>query len=252
LTLGSKFEHNDYTGFEVQPSVRFLWKPRARHTAWMAISRAVRTPSRAEHDVRANGTVFPPDALFPGSPPAMNSLLGSRDFDSEKLLAYELGYRILATDELSVDIATFYNDYDNLRTFEPGTPFLETSPSPPHLVIPTIGDNKMDGETYGIELAADWRVLDWWRLQAAYTYLQIQLNLDEDSRDTLSKSAEGESPHHQISFQSSMDLVKDLELDMWVRYIDDLPSQNVESYITLDARLGWKGLHICRVLPVSE
>jgi len=27
LTLGSKFEHNDHTGFEVQPTARFLWTP---------------------------------------------------------------------------------------------------------------------------------------------------------------------------------------------------------------------------------
>ena len=98
----------------------------------------------------------------------------------------------------------------------------------------------MKGETYGIERAADWRVLDWWRMQAAYTYLQMQLHLDGDSKDTLSEGAEGESPRHQVSLRSSMELIRDMEFDLWVRYVDNLPSQDVGSYITLDARLGRK------------
>ena len=98
----------------------------------------------------------------------------------------------------------------------------------------------MKGETYGVEVAANWFALDWWRLQAAYTYLQMQLHLDADSGDTMSESAEGESPHHQISFRSSTDLPMDLELDLWVRYVDNLPTQNVGSYITLDTRFAWK------------
>lgn len=234
LTLGSKFEHNDYTGFEIQPSVRLIWTPYRQHSVWTAVSRAVRTPSRAEEDVRINQKVFP------GSPPRVVSLFGNHDFDSEELIAYELGYRVQLMDRLSLDIAAFYNDYDDLRTEEPGEPFPETSPSPPHLVIPYTAGNKMKGETYGIELAADWRVLDWWRLQAAYTYLQMQLHLDGDSRDMRSVSAEGESPHNQVSLRSSMDLTRDLDFDLWLRYVDNLPSQDVGSYITLDARLGWK------------
>ena len=234
MTLGSKFEHNDYTGFEIQPSVRLMWTPSRQHSVWTAVSRAVRTPSRAEDDVRINQKVVP------GSPPGVVSLFGNHDFDSEELIAYELGYRVQLVDRLFLDIAAFYNDYDNLRTEEPGEPFLETSPSPLHIVIPFKAENKMRGETYGIELAADWRVLDWWRLQATYTYLQMQLHLDGDSRDMRSVSAEGESPHNQVSLRSSMDLTRDLDFDLWVRYVDNLPSQDVGSYITLDARLGWK------------
>lgn len=239
LTMGSKFEHNDYTDFEMQPSVRVMWTPKERHSAWAAVSRAVRTPSWADDDIRINNQVLPPDLLFPGSPPVVTAVLGDRGFESEEILAYELGYRVQPTDALSFDMAAFYNDYENLRTFEPGEMFPEGTPLPEHLVIPLRADNKMDGKAYGIELAAELRLLDWWRLKAAYTYLQEQLRLDGNSQDTSSEAAEGENPHNQISIRSCMDLPRNVELDLWARYVDNLPSQDVGSYVSLDARLSW-------------
>ncbi len=244
LTVGSKFEHNDYTGFEIQPNARLLWTLYERHSVWTSVSRAVRTPSRAEHDMWINRQVIPPNTpgINPSLLPAVVSIRGNRDFDSEELIACELGYRVLPVDRLSVDVAGFYNDYDNLRTLEPGTPFPEGSPPATYLVVPFFTFNKMRGKTYGIELVANWQVLDRWRLQAAYAYLQMQLRLDKDSYDTMSMSenAEDESPHHQLSLRSSMDLPKDLELDLCVRYVDNLPNLDIESYITIDAHLGWK------------
>ncbi len=234
LTLGAKFEYNDFTGFEVQPNARLLWTPYKRHALWGAISRALRTPSRINQDVRFNQRVIP------GDPPVVLSLFGNSDFDSEELLAFELGYRVQPMDRLFADIAAFYNVYDRLRTFEPGVPFLETSPLSSHRVRPFFTANKMDGEAYGVELALDWEPLDGWRLQAVYSYLQIQLHVDGDSGDTISEAAEGESPKHQFSLRSSMDLYRDLALDLWLRYVDNLPSLAVGSYLTLDARLGWK------------
>jgi iron complex outermembrane receptor protein len=110
LILGSKFEHNDYTGFEIQPNARLLWKPHALHTLWAAVSRAVRIPSRAEHDIQINALVLPPGiSQNPGPLPVLVSFFGNNDFDSEELLAYEIGYRTLIHDLVSIDVAAFYN-----------------------------------------------------------------------------------------------------------------------------------------------
>ena len=252
LTLGSKFEYNDYTGFEIQPNARLLWKSHERHTAWGAISRAVRTPSRADDDMRAVIQAFPPGLVDPAAPAAFVAIMGSRDFESEELLAFELGYRVRPTDPLFLDVAMFYDVYDKLRTFELGTPFLETSPAPEHLIVPAIMDNKMGGETFGVELTADWRVLDRWRLRVAYTYLQMQLYLDEDSEDTFSEDVEEASPRHQLSLRSSMDLAGSLELDMEARYVDDLPSFNVRSYFNIEIRLGWNPVEHLEVSVVGQ
>jgi iron complex outermembrane receptor protein len=236
LTVGSKFERNDYTGFEVQPSARLSWRPSGHETAWAAVSRAVRTPSRMEHDGRVNVAALE----MPGAGVTLVSLFANRDMESEDLLAYELGYRTQASDELFLDIAGFYNCYDDLWTLEPGEPFVELSPSPPHLVLPSFADNKMSGETYGVELAAQWQATDRWRLDAAYSFLRMDLHLDADSGDTMLSQAEGKSPRHQFSLRSAVDLRENLELDWWLRYVDGLPSLGVGSYVDLDVRLGWQ------------
>ena len=60
LTLGSKFEHNDDTGLEIQPNARVLWRPIETATVWGSVARAVRTPSRADSGGVINLTVVPP------------------------------------------------------------------------------------------------------------------------------------------------------------------------------------------------
>ncbi len=245
LAFGSKFEHNDYTGFEIQPSARLLWTPHRFHTVWAAVSRAVRTPSRAEHNARLHQEVLPPDVLYPGAPTTLITFMGSPNAESEELLAYEFGYRVQPSSRISLDLAAFYNIYDRLITIEPGTPFLETLPSPPHLIVPMVVSNKMQGETYGIELATDYRILSGWRLRAAYTYLQMLLELNEDSADGVSEQEEGKNPRHEFSLRSSTDLPWNVEMDLAFRYVDELPLIDVDSYFTLDARLGWNlGEHL--------
>src|SRR5882762_5552455 len=170
VTLGSKFEHNDFTGFEVEPNVRFVGILSKNQSVWAAISRAVRTPALTEEGLQLNEAVVPPAP--PSSPfPVIVSILGSRQFKSEDLLAYEVGYRVQATSTFSTDIATFYNTYTNLRSAEPGTPFVEANPIPTDVVVPFVASNKMGGKTYGAELFGDWRVIPKWRLLASYSYL---------------------------------------------------------------------------------
>ncbi len=234
LTAGSKFEVNGYTGFEVQPSARLMWTPDARQSFWAAVSRAVRTPSRADHDIRINRQTLP------GAPPTLVSIFGSGNFDSEKLVAYEAGYRVRPKEWLSFDIATFYNVYEDLRSLETGAFYIETSPGPVHIVVPAFAANKMHGSTYGVELAADAQPLDWLKLQAGYTFLQMELSLDAGSTDTESTNAEGQSPHNQFYVRTSMDLGHNVELDADVRYVGELPNLNIDGYATFDVKLAWK------------
>jgi iron complex outermembrane recepter protein len=150
LTLGSKFEHNDFSGFEFQPNVRLLWTLHERHTLWGSVSRAVRTPSRVEDDIRVNTTTVP--AGTPGNPgplPTLLAVVGDRAFTSEELLAYELGYRLQPTDWLFLDLATFLHVYANLSGTQPGAPFVETSPAPPHVVVPLVFRNILAGKVFG-------------------------------------------------------------------------------------------------------
>jgi len=241
ITLGSKFERNEFTGFEIEPNARLLWNLTPNQSIWTAVSRAVRTPALTEEGLRLNSAVIPPGT--PGNPtplPAVIAVFGSKQFNSEDLLAYELGYRVQATSNLSLDIATFYNNYSNLRTAEPGAPFVEGSPAPTDIVIPLVAGNKMSGGTYGVELFADWKVVPKWRLAGSYSYLQMDIHKNANSQDPTPDNPNGISPRHQWYLRSSIDLPKHFEQDTTLRFVDHLPSLNLPNYYSLDAHLGWR------------
>jgi iron complex outermembrane recepter protein len=230
LTLGSKFEHNDYTGFEFQPSGRLTWKPHRRHTIWAAVSRAVRTAARTDHDVRLNQ-----HPVFPG--PLITSIRGQDGFESETLIAYELGYRLQVHKRASLDFAAFYNEYDDLRGLRPAG--FQASPPPPHIAI--FLDNALEGESYGGEMAANYQLADWWRWRASYSLLELQIHPKSNPPDAMSEhNIEGASPHHQFRISSAMDLPAGFGLDWAVRYVDQLPAYDVDSYVALDVRLSWR------------
>jgi iron complex outermembrane recepter protein len=232
VTLGSKLERNDYTGVEFQPSARLTWVPGEHHTLWAAASRAARTPSRWEQDVRINVQATPG--------PTVVSVFGSPEVQSEELTALELGFRTQPHTRAALDVATFYNAYRGLRSFEPGTPYNEPSPPPDHAVIPLVVDNKLAAETWGVELSARCLPIDAWRLDATYTYLELEMRRADDSQDPSFEREEGSSPEQQVSLRSSLDLPGGLELDAGVRIVDRLPALRLFGYAASDVRLGWR------------
>ena len=231
LIVGAKLEHNDYTGFEFEPSGRLLYTPDERQTIWAAAARAVRSPSRADTGLRGND----------GTPPApVTSIHGNPNFQSEDLIALELGYRIQPRPRLSFDVATFFNIYKNLGTVGAGAPFISATPPPAHLVIPLTANNNMEGETYGVEIAATWQPFDHWRLNAGYTFLEMNLRNGFPLNDATLQAGEGSSPQNQFNFRSYLDLPWNLQLDTALYYVSSLPDQKVPSYVRLDIRLGWR------------
>ena len=239
--IGAKFEHNDFSGFEFQPNARFLWTPRERHSVWGAISRAVRTPNRADHNLEdLFGGPIPPNALFPGSPVALTSLSGNEDFDSEELIAYELGYRFLPTDKISIDIATFYNDYDKLRTFEFGPASLSGTASDPFLLIPATPENDhLTGEAFGLETTIRFRPYPWWKLQASHSFLKAH-HKATDSTDPTPDREQRTAPENQLYFRSSMDIGNNLDWDTTFRFVDEVDEYDIDYYLEMDMRLAWR------------
>ena len=234
LTIGSKFLHNSYSGFELEPGARVLWTPSQQQTVWAAVTRAVRTPSRVEEDLQLTAMAAP-------NPLTFYRIVGDRGFSSENLIGYEAGYRSLLKPKLYIDIAAFYNNYDHLLSIEPGAPFTESSPAPPHTVVPLFFRNGLLGKTSGFEIAPDWTPIRWWRLRGSYSYLYMDLQKHSGSLDaTTAGSIQGSSPHHQIVIQSSIDLPKKLELDQTFRYVSALPAERVAAYSNADVRFSWR------------
>lgn len=224
LTLGTKLGHNSFSGFEVQPSGRLLWTPNDKHTVWAAASRAVRTPSRLEDSFTLNFLTIPP-----GGPTFQ--VVGNTEMKSENLLAYELGYRVKATENFFLDLTTFYNFYDDLQTNEPVPPSGG--------FVPFKAQNLMKGESWGIEVASTWDVFDFWRVKAAFTWFELDLFLDPASQDPNATLLNGASPQFQFNFRSYLDLPGGWELDTALNYVDELPDLGIEDYVRLDLRLGW-------------
>lgn len=233
LTVGSKFEHNDVTGFEFQPGIRFSFRPHQRHTLWGAVSRAVRTPSRIDRDASSLLRGPPPEQ------PIIGEIRGNRDFKSEGLIAYETGYRTRPVDQLGIDISLFYNDYDNLSTYkgqEPGSLILV---------------NEMEGETHGLELSADFRPFDWWRMDGAWSFLSMAMRLKDPQAIDLAAYVEKTNAKHQLFLHSGLDIGPKVELDAWLRYVGEIvylrphfslqiPKNQADKYIQFDLRLAWK------------
>ncbi len=212
LTLGTKVEHNVYTGREWQPSARVAWKRRKNQLLWAALSRAVRTPSRVDRDfyVQTPGLV----------------LRGGPNFRSEALVAYEAGYRAQAGPRVSFSASAYYNDYQDIRTLEQGSARVIA--------------NQMDGHVYGAELWGEVVVTEGWHLRPGYALLRENLRLRPGSTAFRGISSAGNDARHRLLLGSVLSLGPRVEFDGILRHLSALPDPAVPAYTTLDARLGWK------------
>jgi iron complex outermembrane recepter protein len=226
LTLGSKFEHNDFTGFEVQPGIRLGWKLQERLFTWGSVARAVRTPNRLDHDI----AIFcsPPIAALLGCAVGSNFGIGNPDFDSEKLTAYEWGLRWWNNAGLSVDLALFFNDYSDLKSTEP-TAFFGRF------------ENQTEAKSKGAEVSVNWVVNDKLELRPFYAYLDLDVEPASGSADAFTASnAEGSSAQHKAGLRVLAKPRPDLTVDAFLRYMDELEALAVPSYTELDLRLAWR------------
>ncbi len=238
VIIGSKFEHNEFSGFEVQPNVRTTWTPNPNHTFWVAVSRATRIPSIIEEEFSVNRI------LIPGTPPLLIREKNDGRTDAEELIAYEAGYRFHPNTQLSFDVTGYYFDYDNLiENVNTGSIFFEATPTPAHLVLETFNDNVLEGEVLGAELSAQWQPLTHWRLSGSYTFRRIDLR-STDSGILLPTGegdldAEGE-PEHVFNVRSYLNLPYKLEFDTIFNYVSENSTLKIPSYSRVDLRLGWK------------
>lgn len=221
LTFGTKVEDSTYSGADLLPSVRIGWSVSPSTFLWAAVSRAVRTPSRLDRELTA------PVILAP-----------ALSFQSEKVIAYEIGYRGRPTTDTSLSVSLYYNSYSDLRTTG-----LSTTPGFLYQL-----QNGEVGTTYGVEAWGTWRVLSWWRLSAGVNLAHKELHLKPGFIDIADNESQGFDPGYQLSARSSMDLPHNLEFDFGVRGVGALTNAPIGAYVEGDVRLGW---HATERLEVS-
>jgi iron complex outermembrane receptor protein len=217
LTLGLKLERNDYSGWEPQPDLRLAWRMNDSMLLWGSVSRAVRSPTPLDADVieRVGGVDF---------------LRGNPDFQSEKVLAYEVGYRGDLASKFSLSVSGYYNVYNDLRTVEPAsnTAFL-----------PLRWDNLIKGHTHGVMTWAKWQVTDWWRLSPGLAWLHKDLKFKSGASQLLSVAQAGNDPKSHMLVNSSMQFGPRRTLDINLRHVASLPDPALPAYTELSARMSW-------------
>jgi iron complex outermembrane receptor protein len=155
-------------------------------------------------------------------------------------VAYEAGYRASVLKNVTLDFSAYYNSYNSLRTIEPLTPFLQTAPPPPVLVLPYQFRNEMQGEAHGLEISANWRVASRWTLTPGYAFERLHMHLDPTSQDmTLFPAAEGGSPDHSAQVRSHWDLGHGLSWDASTYFVDRLRALSTPAYTRVDTGLTW-------------
>jgi iron complex outermembrane recepter protein len=240
LTAGSKFEKNNYTGFEYEPTIRLLFTPGKKYSLWCAVSRAIRMPSQGEEPCMAlapaAGMAPPLPPLQPGPDvPMFPQILGNNNLLSEELMAYEAGIRGQPTEAFSWDFAVFNNNYDRLIYPVLATPHGGPGPAD---YQPMVLTNCATGNTYGFELATTYQVTETWKLQSAYTFLVMNIQAIQGAVGA--EDTPDNNPRNQIYLQSSWDLGNNWQLDVIGRYCDNLPEMQVHSYFVADVKLDWR------------
>lgn len=221
-TLGLRAEYNDFTDLESLPSLRVAWTPSDRLTVWGAYSRAVRIPSRFEHDQSS-------EQLFFGQP---TRTIPSEEVESETLDAFEAGARRRVSNWLTAGASVYFNQYHHLIT---GESRVDATPG----LIVTEFENLGAGRAWGGELSATAEATDWWRLIFTWSAIRIDIDSDARSNDASLPAVADKSPAHQLGLRSLWNIGKTWEADAWLRWVDELPdSRPVAAYTSLDLRLG--------------
>ena len=241
LTFGSKLEHNDYSGFEGQPSAHIMWAPENNHRVWAGVSRAVRTPSRADQHFKYLSWIMPANSNQNLSPfPIAFNFQSNPKFQSENVLTYELGYRTSFKKSLSFDITGFYSQYKDL--FGLVRPAPELSSTFNYLNQNILVTNLAHSHSYGVEIASVWQMLDWWRWDMNHSWFHNQYAYSADYVST----GYAASPNHHSSLRGLINVTDNIDFDIWWRYNGksvantSFGSLNIPAYFSLDLRSAWR------------
>ena len=230
LTVGSKFEHNDFTGFEFEPSAQLAWTPTDKQTVWISAARAVRQPNSGDVGLQEDAAIIPMGPSF-----ELIRVLGNPEIKAEDLRDFEVGYRALVNKRVSVDVTTFFSLYRNLQATSPQATYLATTEQGlPYTILPLLLVDGPSAHSYGGELFANWNVTNHWRISPGYSYVHVIVGGDSSGLQI----QPGESPNQQFQIRSQLDLPHGFEWDNTIGYVGRLAVGDVPAYARLDSRLG--------------
>ncbi|MFZ2958028.1 MAG: TonB-dependent receptor [Candidatus Ozemobacteraceae bacterium] len=227
LTLGMSLDHNNYTHYEVQPTVRLLYTPDPQTGIWTSYSRGVRTPSRLER-----GASMMTVASAPPMPVVIASTLDNTA--GEKLDSFEYGYRRQFSSNLNLDLSGFVFKYYDLINGNGGIPSVVFPPG--YLLVPGRLENESSATVQGGETSLDWNASKKWRLKTSYSLTRTDLHKPAGGQDP---DVSNNVPSHLLTILSSVDLNPHLAWDTWMRQAAHIETGDIPGYTTVDTRLAW-------------
>lgn len=252
FTAGWKVEHNDFSGFEHQPNARVGLDTGRLGFIWGAVSRAVRTPSRAYTSTLANRSLE--GIGLPGLPTVVQ-FVPQRDPESENLLAVELGWRRMFGEKISVDVTSFVHEYDDLIYQAIGLPTIQNDGiSTPYIGVPAEIVSGLEMTARGVETMMDVQPAERLLLRFGYTFLDLSrsdppLDSDRHSGAAYLNNNVEDSPTHVGFARMRVNPAPDWDVDLGLRVtsaLDDVPvgqpitRASVGGTTELSARIAWR------------
>ena len=236
LSLGTKVEHHESTGWNLQPTARLAWAVRNDLTVWTSVAQAVRVPTVQELTSDSDVVVYPPGTVDPVLPATVH-VFGNPNLKAERLTAYELGIRWKSPTGFSLDLAGFAYDYRNYILVTSGKAYSQSDP--PALVLAQRMENGIVGASYGGELALAWELQPGWRLGASYSYVGIDLHTNKPDPFGYEQD-EDTTPHTTVIVTSDWRLGSRWQMHWAGRYVDPVPYYGIPAYTQFDARLAYQ------------
>lgn len=233
LTVGSKYEHSDFTGCDFEPSAQLVWSPNSRHAIWTSAAGATRQISPMDAGMQTDAASFLMDGTL-----AVVRLLGNPKLMPEGLRDVETGYRAQLTKSLSVDVALFASWFNHLQVAVPDGQYYVFDSGAPYMVFDYMFQNQGKSHTYGGEIFANWKVTNRWKLTPSYSLLRGAIE-GAGPANTQIGLTPGSAPRNQVQIQSSMNVRRNVAWDSTLAYVGHLQFGNIPAYTRLDSRIGW-------------
>jgi iron complex outermembrane recepter protein len=246
-SAGVRLDYNSFRNVVLQPSFRLLYTQGPAQSAWVAVSRAARTPNRVDR-----GFSFDDGSRWmPGVPlPISFQLHGSSAMRAEIARSAEFGYRRQVRQRWSIDASLFYTRFENLRSINATLPpKLSIEGQSVKLTVPGTFENAGTGRAYGAELWSILQMRNGWKLIPAYAYLRETRSLPASSATAWYLwDRRATDIRHQGSIRSQHDLSPKWQLDLMARLRSRDRTFGMPGAVLLDARLS---RHLSRSTELS-
>ncbi|MFT4925467.1 MAG: iron complex outermembrane receptor protein [Phenylobacterium sp.] len=250
LIIGSKYESHKHQQNNQNPDQyqyvsegqnTSAWLPTLRYRLdwsdssrfWAAVSQSVRVPSLSDHLIQVPVATIPAGtALNPSPWPFEYFSAGTRSFEKETLVSFELGFRAALNASNSIDIVAYHSRYDDVRAFQDEPQMCQNSGQAPPFCLPedkivqqALFNNASDVTINGVEVAWQSHLSEHLDLSLNYAYMN-QL-IGAVSTDTIIDfTSLGLSPQHQLGLQLDWSALDKLNLQFKYQYVGNFEKHN--------------------------